>query len=156
MNKKLLSILLGVVVIVGAGLYFYNYISKQNLIIAYIDDSDAIAMELGQVILEEELIEDYDELLAFTEEYSLPRLHELLSELHDLRVEYNHKKVLEVHELLEQSFEKAIEGNELWVNEDYVASDRAFIESDYLYVQYEEDLEKLANSWNVEIIYEEE
>ncbi|WP_413378624.1 hypothetical protein [Alkalihalobacillus sp. 1P02AB] len=155
MSKKVISVLAGLIVLVASGIYYYNYSSKQDLIIAYIDESDRVTSDYVSLMIEEAMIEDYEELYTYTEEETLPKLNQLMGQLERISEEYDHAKILEVHEILIDSFNKAIEGNQLWLAEDFIQSDRLFVKSEELYIQYEDDLEKLANKWNVEIIWEE-
>lgn len=128
---------------------------KTDLMLDYLEKTDHITNEYIMLLNTEAMIEDEAELISFTEEELLPRMSRLLNEAREVIKEYDEEELIELHDLLINSYDKLIQGNEAWLEEDYDTTEQLLTESDELYAQYEQDLDQLASKWGVEIEWED-
>jgi hypothetical protein len=155
MNKKVLSGIGSVILIAIAGYFlFQNLSGNTDLMSDYLNETASITEGYIELMAEEEAIADEGELITFTEETSIPLIQQLIAESKEVEAKHTNEKLLEVHVLLINSLEKLLEANEKWL-EGSEEADVLFEESDELYLQYEEDLEKLASKWGVDIVWED-
>ncbi|MDV2884514.1 hypothetical protein RYX45_04940 [Alkalihalophilus pseudofirmus] len=152
MNKK--SIGTVIMVLIGGYVLYQTFFGNIALMTTYLEETEGITDEYLMLIQEEMDIDDPEELALFTEEKLIPSLEQLVSQSEDLRNNYSNEELLNVHAMLPQAFKLLIEANESWLlgNED---SDELFVAADESYLHYEEELEKLASKWGIEIVWEE-
>lgn len=157
MKKKLWltgSLVLILVLLSGCAL-ISQLTGKTDVMMDYLEKTDHITNEYIMILNTEAVIEDEDELVAFTEEELLPRMTRLLADAKEVIKEYDQEELINLHNVLIRSYETLIEGNEAWLEEDYEATEKLLTESDELYSQYEKDLDSLASKWGVKIEWED-
>lgn len=141
-------------VLIGGYVLYQTFFGNTALMTTYLGETEGITDEYLMLIQEEMDIDDPDELALFTEEKLIPSLEQLVSQSEKLRSNYSNEELLNVHAMLSQAFELLIEANESWLlgNKN---SDELFVAADESYLHYEEELEKLASKWGIEIVWEE-
>ncbi|MDV2682867.1 hypothetical protein RYX56_00620 [Alkalihalophilus lindianensis] len=155
MSKKLVMVIGSLMLLFLGGCSLYqNVIGNTDLMTSYLEDTESITDGYLMLLNEEATIEDEEELTNFTEDRVIPTLNQLLADSNEVEANYSDEQLLEVHALLPQSFELLVEANEKWLEGNDEAED-LFMQSEELYLQYENDLEKLASKWGIEIVWED-
>ncbi|GAA0351081.1 hypothetical protein [Bacillus horti] len=156
-NKRMAVTALSIIMIIALGgcSLLSQLTGKTDVMMDYLDKTNDLTNEYIMILNTEMMIEDWDELVAFTEDELLPRMNRILDSVNEVINEFDEDELITLHQLLVQSYEKLIEGNELWLAEEYEEADVLLTESDELYMQYEEDLDSLASKWGVNIEWED-
>ncbi|MGY3716985.1 hypothetical protein ACWE42_15840 [Sutcliffiella cohnii] len=154
--KKPLKALLGIIPLLVVGYFFLPHINgNSDAMMTYLEETDKFAISYNEIIEQEWAIEDEEELLVFTQEVSIPKMEKLLSDAEVYGQGISKNKLKAVHDIYNSSISKRIEADKAWVKGDLPDIEALYEEADSLYIQYEEELEKLANKWAVEIVWED-
>jgi hypothetical protein len=154
-NKKVISILLGIIPLLFLGYYAYQNLSgNTDYMLTYIEETNEITDEY--VLLDQQLfeIEDEEEWLVFTRDVFIPSLENIIAKSEEYGLAIEKEELRDIHSIHDQALRKRLEAEVAWVagKEDEVV--KLYEESDRLYTEYEGALDKLATKWGVEIEWE--
>ncbi|MCT8136612.1 hypothetical protein H1D32_01890 [Anaerobacillus sp. CMMVII] len=156
MNKKVITSLLGIIPLLFVGYYLFQNVSgNTDLMLTYLEETDELTNEyllLGQQEFE---IESEEELETFTSEVLIPALESLIAKSDEYGKTIEKEELIEVHSMQSAALVKHLEAERAWLAGEEDQADMFYEESDRLYTEYEEALNKLAKKWGVEIEWED-
>ncbi|MCD8509711.1 MAG: hypothetical protein LRY73_07435 [Bacillus sp. (in: Bacteria)] len=117
MNKKLASGILSAVIFIVAGYYFFQDVSgNTDLMLNYIEETNYLTDDYNLILAEEEMITSEDELVAFTEEVSIPALEKIYEDTKAYGQTITNPKLKEVHDLHVQAMELRLKADLKWLD----------------------------------------
>jgi hypothetical protein len=155
-NKKVISILLGIIPLLFLGYYAYQNLSgNTDYMLTYLEETDEITNEYNLLNQQELEIEDDEEWVVFTRDVLIPSLENIIakSEAYGLAIEK--EELRDVHNIHDQALRKRLEAEVAWMAGKEDEADAFYEESHRLYLDYEAALDKLATKWGVEIEWED-
>ncbi|MDL4838944.1 hypothetical protein [Aquibacillus rhizosphaerae] len=159
MTKKLLYSLLGIIpLLIGGYFLFQNLSGNSDAMLTYLDETYDYGIRYNEIVNQEAALTESgteEELILFTQETLIPELEKIHSESKAYGEKIKETELKELHDLDVKSIEKYIAAQYAWLEGNLEEVDALFTESEQLTSQYEEEIDKLAAKWAVEIEWEE-
>ncbi|RXI96409.1 hypothetical protein DS745_22095 [Anaerobacillus alkaliphilus] len=152
MSKKLL----GIIPLLFIGYFvFQNLSGNTDLMLTYLEESDELAHEYYFLLENEAQIDNEEELENFTRVVLIPSLEEIITKSEAYGETIEKEELKSVHMIHNDALKKHLEAEIAWVEGNENQAMELYGESDMLFFEYEEELNKLAKKWGVEIEWEE-
>ncbi len=152
MSKKLL----GMIPFLFIGYFlFQNFSGNTDVMLTYLEESDKLSHEYYSLLETETQIDSEEELEIFTRTVLIPSLEEIIDKSEAYGETLEKEELLTVHAIHNEALKKHLEAELAWVegNQDHAMD--LYGESDLLFFEYEDELNKLAKKWGVEIEWQE-
>ncbi|MFN7252988.1 MAG: hypothetical protein ACK4M9_19770 [Anaerobacillus sp.] len=155
-NKKVISILLGIIPLLFLGYYAYQNLSgNTDYMLTYLEETYEIKYEYNLLDQQGYQIEDQEEWLVFTRDVFIPSLENIIAKSEAYGHAIEKEELRDIHSIYDQALRKHLEAENAWLagKEDEVV--KLYEELDRLHTEHEEALDKLATKWGVEIEWED-